>query len=123
MITNAKYLETRAVLGPGSGNDHCHGAGGTRAAKLPSAKNDAVRHEVCESLSTQAEAYYTGQYTWDTLSALEGDSSGKSLEGTKSELYKTLQQLMDDTMTYSITYNGSNGLQVYWPLYGYAARI
>lgn len=86
-----------------------------RAAKLPSAKNDAVRHEVCESLSTQAEAYYTGQYTWDTLSALEGDSSGKSLEGTKSELYKTLQQLMDDTMTYSITYNGSNGLQVYWP--------
>ena len=36
-----------------------------RAAKLPSAKNDAVRHEVCESLSTQAEAYYTGQYTWN----------------------------------------------------------
>lgn len=86
-----------------------------QAANLPSKKNDAARHTVCESLSTQAKAYYTGNYTWDTLSVLEGDSSGKSLEGTKSQLYKELQNLMSSTMTDSISYNGGNGLQVYWP--------
>ena len=37
--------------------------------------NTATRHRVCTALSDQAEAYYTGSYTYDRLSALSGVSS------------------------------------------------
>ena len=32
--------------------------------------NSGTRHEVCTALSSQAQAYYTGNYTYDAVSAL-----------------------------------------------------
>ena len=75
-------------------------------------RNTGVRHNTCTSLSEQAVAYYTGNYTWDNLATLEGDSSGSSLEATDSALYQTLHKLMADTQTDSITYKS---LTTYWP--------
>ena len=66
-------------------------------------RNTGVRHSTCTSLSEQAVTYYTGNYTWDNLATLEGDSSGSSLEATDSALYQTLHKLMADTQTDSIT--------------------
>lgn len=75
-------------------------------------KNTGVRHELCTELSPAAEAYYTGKYTYEDLSALPGDNSGTSLGGTKSELYDALQALMSTTMTNKVTYSS---LTSYWP--------
>ncbi len=77
--------------------------------------NIGTRHEVCTALSSQAEAYYTGEYTYDMLSALQGGNES-CLETADSELFYKLHELMTDTMTNLVTYNGKqDGLQVYWP--------
>ena len=77
--------------------------------------NIGTRHEVCTALSPQAEAYYTGEYTYDMLSALQGGNES-CLESADSELFYMLHELMTDTMTNLVTYNGKqDGLQVYWP--------
>ena len=34
--------------------------------------NTATRHKVCTQLSSQAKNYYTGQYTYATMSKLDG---------------------------------------------------
>lgn len=88
--------------------------GTASAAISPSSipRNDGVRHEVCTSLSAQAAAYYTGDYTPETLLALAGSDSKSSLETTGSELFQALHQLMSSTMTDSITYKE---LTSYWP--------
>ncbi len=78
--------------------------------------NTGTRHEVCEDLSTQAEAYYTGEYTWDKLSTLPGDSTESSLAAMDSQLFDALHNLMKNSLTNLGSYNGkTNGLQVYWP--------
>ncbi len=81
------------------------------AATYPAA-NDAVRHEVCTSLSTQAEAYYTGSYVWTNLSKMKGDSSGSSLKAMDSSMYQALQSLMSSTQTSYVSYSS---LIDYWP--------
>lgn len=81
------------------------------AASHP-AKNDSYRHQVCTELSDQAESYYTGHYTWESLLALEGSASGSSLKAMDSQLYEALQKLMDSTMSDSISYSA---LTSYWP--------
>lgn len=69
--------------------------------------NMGTRHEVCEELSSQAEAYYTGAYTFDQLSALGTDAS----DPMNSELFEALHDLMTDTMTNSVAYKS---LPDYW---------
>ena len=73
--------------------------------------NTGVRHEVCEQLSEQAEAYYVGDYSWDELSALPGTRTDSSAEAAGSALFKKLHQLMRDTLTTTITYSA---LTSYW---------
>ena len=85
-------------------------------AAAPSAsaasQNDGVRHVVCTSLSAQAQAYYTGNYTWDKLSSMQGGTTSCLSASTRdSQLYDTLQNLMKSTMTASVTYNS---LTNYW---------
>jgi endonuclease I len=83
---------------------------------LAAGKNTGERHKTAASLSNQAAAYYTDNNSWDNLSKLQGTSTGGSYEGTQTPLFKALENLMDKTHTNrSVTYNGSNGLQVYWP--------
>ena len=70
--------------------------------------NSGTRHELCTALSTQAQAYYTGNYTYDTVSALEGSLS----DPMSSAMFIRLQELMQTTMTNSVSYNS---LTSYWP--------
>ena len=49
--------------------------GGIRVNAASNASyNSGKRNEICTSLSTAAEAYYTGSYSYDTLSSLSGSS-------------------------------------------------
>lgn len=73
--------------------------------------NTATRHQVCTQLSSQAKSYYTGQYTYDNMSQLEGGTTS-CLEAVNSPLYKSLHNLMETTMTNSVTYKK---LTSYWP--------
>ena len=79
---------------------------------VSAATNRGTRHELCTSLSSQAKAYYTGNYTYEKLSVLGGDNSGSSLKAMDSQLFGALHDLMDDTMTDSVSYNS---LTSYWP--------
>ena len=79
--------------------------------------NTGTRHEVCTSLSSQAQAYYTGSYTYDALSALSGGTASSDANATNqsamnSALFQQMQTLMKDTHTKTITYNS---LTTYWP--------
>ena len=86
-----------------------------------SAKNTLTRGTVCNSLSTKAKAYYTGDYTYSNMSTLQGGTPDKttgkvsSLATTNTAMYKQLQKLMSSTMTSYVNYKGNNGLQEYWP--------
>ncbi len=73
--------------------------------------NSGTRHVVCTSLSSQAQAYYTGNNTYDVVSGLAASSS----DPMSSAMFTRLSTLMSSTMTNSVSYNGSNGLQIYWP--------
>ncbi|SET18618.1 endonuclease I family protein [[Clostridium] polysaccharolyticum] len=65
------------------------------------AYNTGIRDQIATSLSTAASSYYTGSYSYSSLSALSGSS-------LKSRLYT----LMNSTMTKSVTYKS---LTTYWP--------
>lgn len=70
--------------------------------------NSGTRHEVCTALSSQAQAYYTGNYTYDAVSALSGSSS----DPMNSAMFSRLSTLMRTTMTKTVSYNS---LTNYWP--------
>lgn len=78
--------------------------------------NTGTRHETCTSLSTQAQAYYTGEYTWETLSGLTGGTS--SCLETDNDLYQALHALMESTMTGSVTYTNLKQNYVYTDVSG-----
>lgn len=84
------------------------GLGGTAFAAQ---RNTGIRHEVCTSLSEQAQEYYTGKYDWDSLSLLDGVATDSSLSAMDGELYDALNRLMSDTMTNSVSYRS---LTSYW---------
>lgn len=72
--------------------------------------NTGTRHEVCTSLSSQAEAYYTGSYTWENMSVMQGGN--ENCLNMTSELFSSLHTLMSSTMTKSVSYTS---LTSYWP--------
>ena len=88
-------------------------SGLTASAKTGTLKvNTGKRHELCTSLSAQAKAYYTGDYTYDKVSALKGgNESCLSSATTGSALFKKLNSLMTSTMTKSVSYSSLTG---YW---------
>ena len=73
--------------------------------------NTGRRHQLCTELSAQAKAYYTGNYTFEKMAALEGGSTS-CLTTVDCEMYERLQTLMDTTMTNDVSYNS---LTRYWP--------
>ena len=80
--------------------------------------NTEERHIPCTELSAQAEEYYTGEYTYEKLSALEGvDSPTDSWAATQNNpLYDSLQKLMTDTHVHECVYGGysANALATCW---------
>ena len=83
----------------------------TAMLSVSAATNNAARHQVCTALSSQARSYYTGQYTYDALSALQGGNKS-CLDSIDSALYLKLQTLMTSTMSRSVSYKS---LTSYWP--------
>ena len=81
----------------------------TEAATGTLVKNSGTRHELCTSLSSQANAYYTGNYTYDAVSALSGSSS----DPMNSAMFNRLSTLMRTTMTNSVSYTGLDDKWVY----------
>ena len=73
--------------------------------------NSGTRHELCTSLSAQAEAYYTGTNTWEKLSELSGINTTSSVDAMGSQLFNALQKLMKGTLTTTVSYNS---LTSYW---------
>lgn len=64
--------------------------------------NSGVRHEVCTTLDgTTVDSYYTGDYTFDTLSTLGSDA-----------LLQALRTLMVTTHTYQTSYDECRDLSV-----------
>ena len=70
--------------------------------------NTGTRHTICTSLSSQAQAYYTGNYTYDVVSGLAASSS----DPMSSAMFSRLSTLMTNTMTNSVSYSSLTG---YWP--------
>ena len=70
---------------------------------VSAATNTATRHQLCTALSSQAKSYYTGQYTYDTMAALEGGNES-CLNSMDSPLFQRLNSLMTNTMTDSVSY-------------------
>ncbi|MCD7860249.1 MAG: endonuclease [Firmicutes bacterium] len=74
--------------------------------------NSGTRHVTATSLSSSAEAYYTGSYTYASLSSLTGGTSTSGLSTMDSALYQALQSLMASTQTKILSYSS---LTTYYP--------
>ena len=70
--------------------------------------NPYKRHDYSAVLSDQALDYYTGNYTWEKLSVLEGDEDCLDLS---SPMFTALHALMTNTMTNDVSYDS---LTSYW---------
>ena len=73
--------------------------------------NWGTREVDCTQLSTAAIGFYTGSYTFEQMSKLEGGSSQSNAPG--SALYSALQTLMKSKHTYVNGYSANNDLLKY----------
>ena len=71
--------------------------------------NTGTRHEVCTALSSQAQAYYTGNYTYDAVSALAANAN----DPMNSAMFNRLSTLMSSTEENTVTYTGLDAKWVY----------
>ena len=76
-----------------------------------SAENGLKRGTVCTTLSSQAKAYYTGNYTYDVVSKLGGGTANCQTT-VDSAMFKRLHTLMDSTLTNRVSYKS---LTTHWP--------
>ena len=87
------------------------------ASPLPPS-NDEPRHTVCHTISAQAQAYYTGDYSYEALCALSGaeDVSDSAAAMRDNALFDALHGLMAETHTFYTTYSGyqEGSLAYYW---------
>ena len=72
--------------------------------------NWGEREELCTSLSTYATNFYSGSYTFDNLATLDG---GGAYDAYNSELYKSLQTLMESRHSYQTSYDATKNLYMY----------
>ncbi len=92
----------------------CLGLAGGLAPQAEAASyvaNWGTRGEVATSLSSYAEAFYTGSYTFDNLIAHDGSHLQNQVPS--SDLYKTLQTLMVSRHTHLTTYGDIRELSKY----------
>ena len=82
------------------------------------AVNSQKRHIVCTSLSSDANAYYTGSYSYETLKNLSGVDSTDSYTATQNNpLYTRLYELMSSTRNNTrVVYAGytADSMATYW---------
>lgn len=73
--------------------------------------NWGARGEDCVFLSKYAQSFYTGNNTFDKLSALSGGSSQSN--APQSALYSALQTLVTSKQTYETSYDATRNLYCY----------
>lgn len=73
--------------------------------------NWGARGENCTFLSTYAQDFYTGDYTYTAMQNVSG-GTGTS-DAPKSNLYKSLQKLMTSKHTHKTSYTETKGLYKY----------
>ncbi|MBP3304861.1 MAG: endonuclease [Oscillospiraceae bacterium] len=73
--------------------------------------NWGARGETCGFLSPKAVSFYTGSYTYDTLSANSG-GTGTS-DAYTSNLYKALQNMMKSEHSYETSYESTKEMYAY----------
>ncbi|MCQ2419363.1 MAG: endonuclease, partial [Clostridia bacterium] len=73
--------------------------------------NWGARGEDCTFLSTYAQNYYTGNYTFEKMSGLSGSSTQASVPS--SALYSALKNMMVAKKTSETSYNGTRELYKY----------
>ena len=101
-----------------SANAATSGTGYTKAEDVVYKKtgktvhNWGAREENCTFLSTYAQDFYAGDYTYETLSKKEGGT--KQSDAYKSELYGELKTLMDSKHTFFTYYDGSKNVRDYY---------
>ena len=82
------------------------------------AVNSQKRHVVCTRLSSDAKAYYTGNYGYETLKALGGvDSADSYTAAQNNPLYTRLYELMSSTRNGTkVVYAGytADSMATYW---------
>ena len=74
--------------------------------------NWGARGEDCVFLTTYATNYYTGEYTFEALSALSGGTSQSN--APSSALYSELKELMETTHTFYTYYDGNKNVRDYY---------
>lgn len=74
--------------------------------------NWGARGEECVFLTTYADAYYSGNYEWDTLSGVKGGTTQTNAHF--SQLYSQLQRLMTDTHVYYTYYDDSQSVRAFY---------
>ncbi len=74
--------------------------------------NWGARGEDCVFLTTYATNYYTGEYTFENLSALSGGTSQSN--APSSALYSELKELMEKTHTFYTYYDGNKNVRDYY---------
>lgn len=73
--------------------------------------NWGYRGETCSFLSSYADAFYTDDYSFDTMSQLAGGSG--MTDAPESQLYATLQKLMTDRHTTQTSYGDTRYQYMY----------
>ena len=75
--------------------------------------NWGKRGQVATSPSTKASSYYTGSYSYATLSSLSGSTSSSAASIYASPLGTALHKLSDSKQTYETTYDSTKSLYKY----------
>lgn len=101
IVSHETALTARAATGTGytSADDVEYVKSGKYIA------NWGARDEDCVFLSSYAESFYTGNYTFDVLSELSGGTS--QANAPQSALYGELQDLMTSKQTYQTSYDAT----------------
>ena len=73
--------------------------------------NWGVREETATFLTSYAESYYTGNYSFETLSGKQGNANTASTPS--SDLYKALQSMLKSKQTSTTSYAGTRDLYKY----------
>lgn len=75
--------------------------------------NWGKRGQVATSPSSKASSYYTGSYSYATLSSLSGSTSSSAASIYASPLGTALHKLSSDKQSYTTSYNGTKSLYMY----------
>ena len=108
-ISTTKVADAAALKGNATGYTKASDVVYQKSGKY--VKNWGARDEACTFLTSYANDFYTGSYTFDQLSTQAGGTSQSN--AYQSVLYSSLKQLMSSKQTYQTSYNATRDLFCY----------